>query len=160
MSNPWEGFLSGTYVPDTEEDFSTWGEPPAVYFPFSTTFSEDEEKSDVVEEFDAVCESAGALAPEKSSPPPVLFCFPNQFIPPNSQTPSPPALTSRLSLQSPAPAGRPTRQPGVGASHPSPSPLQQPFRLPGPRPSLVQQPFVAAAAVQVQPPSSDDSVDM
>ncbi|XP_057768931.1 uncharacterized protein LOC130988960 [Salvia miltiorrhiza] len=66
MSNPWEGFLSGTYVPDTEEDFSTWGEPSAVYFPFSATFSEDEEESDAVEEFEAVCESPRALAPEKS----------------------------------------------------------------------------------------------
>ncbi|XP_057795943.1 uncharacterized protein LOC131012057 [Salvia miltiorrhiza] len=66
MNNPWEGYLSGTYIPDTEEDFSNWGSPPKVYFPFSATFSEEEGESDMVEEIEAVCSPVKTLALPKS----------------------------------------------------------------------------------------------
>ncbi|XP_057801481.1 uncharacterized protein LOC131016772 [Salvia miltiorrhiza] len=66
MSNLWEAYLSGAYIPDTEdEDYTLWGVPPAVDCHFSASFSEIEEESEVVEEAEAGRESPGALAPAK-----------------------------------------------------------------------------------------------
>ncbi|XP_057782203.1 uncharacterized protein LOC131000350 [Salvia miltiorrhiza] len=55
MKSKWEAYLSGQYVPDSEDSCSDWGSPPEVDFPFSAEFSETAEDSLGFSEIESLC---------------------------------------------------------------------------------------------------------